>query len=305
MKTHLLSHLVVLWCVVFCALASGKEIQDQELGKLDEPDHQVEKRASLIDEHEKRLKSLEKKMNALFLGGATVPWLRGRDGRDGKPGRDGKDGKPGVNGLRGPKGAPGGWGRTGARGPPGPRGSSGVQYVRWGKTSCPSSARLVYKGRVGGEWYGHSGGAAEYVCLPEKPQYINYTPGHQYSGYMYGAEYQVHDRSPFTRGKALHDHDVPCAVCYVPSRSTQLMIPAVARCPAGWSREYYGYLMTSYYGQKHSSQFVCVDHDAEYVPGSVANLNGALLYPVEGVCGSLPCAPYVDGRELTCVVCTK
>ncbi|XP_048578123.1 short-chain collagen C4 isoform X2 [Nematostella vectensis] len=300
MKTHLLSHLVVLWCVTLCALASEKEIQDQELGTKDERDYQLEKRAS--DDLEKRLKKLEEKIDALFKGGVTVPWLRGRDGRDGKPGRDGKDGKPGVNG---PKGAPGAQGGTGARGPPGPRGSSGVQYVRWGKTSCPRSARLVYKGRVGGEHFTHSGGAAQYVCLREKPQYINYTPGHQASGYMYGAEYEVSDRSPFTRGKALHDHDVPCAVCYVPSRSTQLMIPAVARCPAGWSREYYGYLMTSYYGHKHSSQFVCVDHDAEYIPGSGANLNGALLYPVEGVCGSLPCPPYVAGRELTCVVCTK
>jgi hypothetical protein len=26
---------------------------------------------------------------------------------------------------------------------------------------------------------------------------------------------------------------------------------------------------------------------------------------VEGVCGSLPCPPYVPRREITCVVCTK
>ena len=31
----------------------------------------------------------------------------------------------------------------------------------------------------------------------------------------------------------------------------------------------------------------------------------ALLYPVEGQCGSLRCAPYVNNRELTCAVCSQ
>lgn len=53
------------------------------------------------------------------------------------------------------------------------------------------------------------------------------------------------------------------------------------------------------------TDYICVDNDAEYVPGTKANKDGALLYPVEGVCGSLPCKPYVNGRELTCAVCTK
>lgn len=42
-----------------------------------------------------------------------------------------------------------------------------------------------------------------------------------------------------------------------------------------------------------------------YVHGSHGNKNGALLHLVEGQCGSLPCLPYVGGRELTCAVCTK
>ena len=63
--------------------------------------------------------------------------------------------------------------------------------------------------------------------------------------------------------------------------------------------------MTEKYVHKHSSEFICVDGNSEYVHGSKSNLDGALLYPVEGVCGSLPCPPYVAGRELTCAVCTK
>ena len=56
---------------------------------------------------------------------------------------------------------------------------------------------------------------------------------------------------------------------------------------------------------KNQKDFVCVDKDPEYVPGSHKDMNGALLYHVEGQCGSLPCLPYVQYRELTCAVCTK
>ena len=51
--------------------------------------------------------------------------------------------------------------------------------------------------------------------------------------------------------------------------------------------------------------YICVDRDAEFIPSSSANANGALLYLVEGKCGQLPCGPYVAGRELTLAVCTK
>ena len=63
--------------------------------------------------------------------------------------------------------------------------------------------------------------------------------------------------------------------------------------------------MTEYYNHKKQRDFICVDKDPVYVPGSHANREGALLYPVEGYCGSLPCLPYVQHRELTRAVCTK
>ena len=85
-----------------------------------------------------------------------------------------------------------------------------------------------------------------------------------------------------------------------------LMMPARNDCPSGWTEEYHGYLMTARDVHKHSTNFICVDGDPEYVPGTSANKDGALLYPVEGYCGtSLPCLPYVTHRELTCAVCTK
>ena len=64
--------------------------------------------------------------------------------------------------------------------------------------------------------------------------------------------------------------------------------------------------MTSHYGHKHTSEFVCIDVNAEAVPGGHSNTNGALLYLVQVGCGhGIQCVSYVQEKELTCVVCTK
>ena len=160
-------------------------------------------------------------------------------------------------------------------------------------------------GIMGGEWHQHYGGGANYLCLPHNPKYDKYKDGHQAAGYIYGTEYEVsqYNGDPFQR--TIHNHEAPCAVCFVKSRGSMLMMPARNDCPSGWTEEYHGYLMTERHSHMHSSDFVCIDDDPEYVHGTFADKNGALLYPVEGVCGSLPCQPYVAGRELTCAVSTK
>ena len=56
---------------------------------------------------------------------------------------------------------------------------------------------------------------------------------------------------------------------------------------------------------KGRTTYVCVDGDPEVRAGGVANDNGALFYNTEAACGSLPCPPFVQGREITCVVCSK
>ena len=38
-------------------------------------------------------------------------------------------------------------GRREEKGQEGARGKSGIQYVRWGKTTCPSGAEKVYNGK--------------------------------------------------------------------------------------------------------------------------------------------------------------
>ena len=164
---------------------------------------------------------------------------------------------------------------------------------------------LLLLGIMGGEHYNHYGGGVNYLCLPNNPKYDKYKNGWQNSGYVYGAEYEVsqYNGDPFK--KSLHNHEAPCVVCFTKSRGSMLMMPARNDCPSSWTEEYHGYLMTAYHGHRSSKDFICVDGDPEYVVGSRADKNGALLYPVEGQCGSLPCGPYVAGREFTCAVCTK
>ena len=188
----------------------------------------------------------------------------------------------------------------------------GTLYTRWGKSTCPQvgGTELVYSGLAGGTYYSHRGGGANYLCMPKDPEYslnLRYRSGSSNFpyAYVYGSEY---DR-PLQGG---HDHNVPCAVCEVSTRSKVLMIPAKATCPSSWTREYYGYLMTGYIGNHDDDvrgryMFECVDRDQESLPsGSHANTNGAVFHHVEAVCNhGLPCPPYNPTKELNCVVCTK
>ena len=177
-------------------------------------------------------------------------------------------------------------------------------YIRWGHDQCPSTAQLVYSGRAGGSLYRHSGGGSNPQCLPLDPNFLIPISGDQrYRAYMYGAEYQTYTYSnSHVHGR--HDSDVPCAVCHVSSRTAVYMVPAKYTCPSGWTREYYGYLMAENHGH-HRSQYTCMDTAFKPAPGSPENKDGLLFYFVEGKCGSLPCSPYDNTKELSCSVCTK
>ena len=63
--------------------------------------------------------------------------------------------------------------------------------------------------------------------------------------------------------------------------------------------------MSEYYAHPNNIDFLCVDTAFKSVPGSAKNQQGMLLHFVEGRCGSLPCPPYDNTRELSCAVCTK
>ncbi|XP_070564626.1 short-chain collagen C4-like [Ptychodera flava] len=185
------------------------------------------------------------------------------------------------------------------------RSTSGVVYTRWGHNSCPGGRTLVYTGSMAGSFHSHEGGGSNYLCLPEVPQYDNsvYAGKQLYRGYVYHVEYR--GRSGPLNSKRYND--LPCAVCLQEQRNNYIMYPARKDCPSGWTREYYGYLMSSKYNQA-TSEYVCVDVSGGILTGTSSAVNGASIYPVESRCSrgsGLPCAPYVDGYELTCAVCSK
>ncbi|PVD29533.1 hypothetical protein C0Q70_08784 [Pomacea canaliculata] len=168
-------------------------------------------------------------------------------------------------------------------------------FVNWGSSTCPDSAVLVYSGSVGGSHYTSLGAAANYLCLPLSGVNLVDRSNSDNAG-LYGAEFESQDSH--------QDKDVVCAVCRS-SRANNVMIPATTVCPAGWTSEYSGWLMAGYPGHNAASEFICVNSKMEERTGSEQNNNGKLLYYTATVCGSLPCPPYVTGKRVTCVVCSK
>ena len=240
---------------------------------------------------------------------------KGTKGKKGVNGRKGEKGEMGMKGMRGPVGPIGPAGPLGFPGPPGMKGLKGdpgasiggVTYVRWGRTVCPDtySTELVYKGLAAGSNHSQSGGGSNYQCMTENPQNYDYGPGTAEASFIHGAEYEMYGNVP-SSSLPLHNHTVPCVVCYVASRVALLMIPGTYICPTNWTREYFGYLMTERSDPSHNrATFECMDATPEVIAGGQSNQDGALFYHVEPHCGSLPCPPYEEEKEIACAVCTR
>ncbi|XP_052782804.1 short-chain collagen C4-like [Mya arenaria] len=185
---------------------------------------------------------------------------------------------------------------------------TGTTYIRWGRTECNTNGtELVYRGFAGGSFYTDNGGASNYLCLPEKPEWGNYDDKENGdSALVYGGEFQLNNRESFFDHADvgnIYQQDVPCAVCKT-ERSSLMMIPAKRNCFDGWTKEYEGYLAAGSIATTAPSEYVCLDGKPEILYGGGTNTNGKLFYIAEARCGSLRCPPYVNGRELTCAVCT-
>jgi len=171
---------------------------------------------------------------------------------------------------------------------------------------------VMFIGHAAGGLSTQGGGGSNSLCLPEDPQWKTYRGGDPYHGSIAGVEYDVYSgNNVFSEvnngGNSLHHKPAPCAFCYVQGRSTVAMIPARTQCPDGWSMEYTGYLMSEYTGSlrnSHRSSYICWDEAPEVAVGGITQ-HQAMIYPVDVICGSLPCSVYVTGRQLTCVVCSK
>ena len=234
----------------------------------------------------------------------------GQQGERGERGEKGDKGKMGLTGPMGPQGQ-GEKGESGDRGVPGPTGhceNCGQIYVRWGRTTCPGnqSTQLVYSGRAGGSRHDRNGGATNYLCMPDNPDYLQYDSRIQGLNYIFGVECNQETGQPLRVNPDVWGHNAPCAVCMAVSRCSLLMIPGKTSCPISWTTEYVGYLMSGHQSNTLPTTYECVDKDPESVPGlNSAEWNGGVFNHVEISCNGMACPPYVAGRELTCVVCTR
>ena len=168
-------------------------------------------------------------------------------------------------------------------------------FVHWGSSQCSNASQLVYSGFVGGSYYGSTGAASNYLCLTMSPVFGDQQlPPHR--AYLYGSEYQTFDS---------HDNkDAVCAVCRS-TYSMTVMIPGTNVCTVGWRLQYSGFLMAGRDVHAAASEYVCVDSRMENSIHGDQDENGVLFYYTVTQCGSLPCSPYVNGKVVTCAVCSK
>ncbi|XP_060596079.1 uncharacterized protein LOC132750150, partial [Ruditapes philippinarum] len=156
-----------------------------------------------------------------------------------------------------------------------------------------------------GDRWNQSGGGSNHLCVPEIPSWGKYVDGYNNGAEVRGTEIEV-DGSVSTQlfGKPVFNQDIPCAVCRA-NRASHVMIPGRTDCYSGWTKEYGGYIVASKQTWAANSDYVCLDSGLEFVVHGAGDDEEHIVKPAEVRCGSLACPPYVDGKELACVVCTK
>lgn len=146
-------------------------------------------------------------------------------------------------------------------------------------------------------------GGANYLCLPEKPKYVNSSSGQdrqsaQIDGVKYG---ESHFQARIKVNKPVH-----CALCQVVGKIDNIMIPAAIQCTTGWSLEFTGNLATqSKYGR---TEYICLANNDNLMSGSARRIRTLhSLDKVQPGCDVLPCREneYKKGSDISCVVCTK
>ena len=219
-----------------------------------------------------------------------------------------------MNGMIGEKGYKG---CKGFKGAPGlDVVSADLVYTAWGRSDCPGGDMLLHPGKAASPIHHNSGGAANFMCLPDTPQFsIDVDPMVIIEARTNGVKYNTVG-GPLA---GLSGMGVPCAVCTRP-HATQIMIPGSAVCPnSDWSPIYNGYLMSARDSPSvalqdntnahYRTEYICVDDEAIGVSAGTAT--EAEIFHVHIDCtngASLPCGESlnypVTEPQLTCAVCS-
>ncbi|XP_053378323.1 short-chain collagen C4-like [Mercenaria mercenaria] len=169
----------------------------------------------------------------------------------------------------------------------------GHTYIRWGRTICQpvNGTELLYSGYMVGDKWDQSGGGSNNLCIPEVPTWGQYVDGYNGGAEIRGTEIESDATvSNLLFGKAVDNHDVPCAVCRS-NRASHVMIPGRTTCYPGWTEEYRGYVVASKPTWASNSDYICLDSMMEFVAHGAGNDNEHVVRPAEVRCGSIPCPP--------------
>ncbi len=174
--------------------------------------------------------------------------------------------------------------------------SSGGVFTHWGSSRCNNET--VYSGIMSSSVHNDTGGASNYLCMPNEASY-----GTQVSSALESDTGGI-TAVEFTSSTST----VACSVCFIP-RVTVLMIPARSACPTGWTTEYSGYLMSQATIQERT-EYVCVQLVSPDRVSIETGAGGRVHFVTVDCENGFRCnqdsdTSYLAERELSCVVCSR
>lgn len=188
---------------------------------------------------------------------------------------------------------------------------AGVSFTRWGRTVCPTGSQVLYKGYMAGPYTNAGGGGGNFLCVHETPKFLRPIPGDQLGSRIFGTEFDIGDavnglfKTDNASGGKLGNQDMVCVLCYVSDSFDKMMIPGRTDCgDTGYDLMYFGFLVAELNVDRKRSEYICLDEAPEGRPGGEGNNDHSIIYPVDVVCGSLPCDKYINNYEMTCALCT-
>ena len=97
-----------------------------------------------------------------------------------------------------------------------------------------------------------------------------------------------------------------CAVCENRGISSTFTLFGKDVCPEGYVADYTGYGFASRHGSSYQkTNYFCLDSKPqEYSRRTGTNYNHGIVWPMEAACGTLPCPPYTQNREILCAQCS-
>lgn len=188
----------------------------------------------------------------------------------------------------------------------------GSVYTRWGRSSCPEDAKLIYRGQMVGPDVHSEGGGSNFQCLPTDPDLATSKAG---LGSLWNQLRPTYVSSVEKSSPLPHSGHLPCAVCEATQRVSQVSMPGKSRCPAEWSLEYKGYLMSAatVFQSNHKMEYVCIDSSPDTIRSKTGSITapwyGQVLNHATAQCSGDSridyCPPYNQNQPLQCVICTK